>query len=116
MTLCSIDLSCDAQFEAKWFHHVSELDASASVRRVRIFFDHFDGEGFVVRAGCTWTRTADERPFAGLVWAGQGSLNGHPVSQSAQSEFLVTPAHSFTLTADPQADLVVFVVFPMLDV
>ena len=65
--------------------------------------------------GQTMERAADERPFAALVWSGEGAVNGHVLAVGGDSsEFLVTPGTALTLrNTSATADLLVFTVFPM---
>ena len=45
-------------------------------RRIKLFYHEFYGEGFEVKSGQCYTRMADTRPYAGIVWSGRGVLNG----------------------------------------
>jgi hypothetical protein len=98
---------------------------------LQIFFDGFYGEGFEVKAGQSYTRQKDHRPYGGMkiiiitlwiadnmfvclkgiLWTGSGHVNSNRLDTS-HNEFLVTPNTAATFTADATADLFIYVVFP----
>lgn len=77
-------------------------------------YEGFYGEGYEVLAGKTFTRKADERPYGGVVWSGNGKINGNEINavDNEKKEFLVTPGHDALIEAGTQ-DLKLYVVFPL---
>ncbi len=64
-----------------------------------------------------YTRAPDERPYAALVWSGSGTVNGRIVDVAvlAQREFLVTPQSAVTFVATSATPLLIYSVFPILE-
>lgn len=108
-------VNTDPGFKQQWWHNCEELEAGEWGRRIRLFYHIFYGEGFVVHPGQTHQREADPRPFAGIVWSGEGLVNGSQVGCEKQEcrEFLVTPGHTLRLeNTSESSDLIIFTVFP----
>eukprot|EP00047_Mylnosiga_fluctuans_P005291 m.239624 g.239624 ORF g.239624 m.239624 type:complete len:399 (-) comp13508_c0_seq1:80-1276(-) len=111
------DLNVDPNFAQKWRRDALVLEAGEWGRRIQIFNFEFYGEGFEIIPGGTFTRAADARPYAAIVWSGQGTVNGHGLDNAnpAQREFLVTPATAATFTNTGAHALLVYAVFPLED-
>ena len=80
-----------------------------------LFYHEFYGEGFEINPGFEYTRGADDRPFAGIVWSGAGTLNGLELNaeKSDSREFLVTPGHSAAFSVSKGGSmLLIYCVFP----
>lgn len=110
------ELSTDPQFREKFHRPSQTLESGAWGRRLQIFFDEFYGEAIEVQPGESYTRKADDRPFAGIVWSGQGFLNGQPIGAiggAAPREFLVTPTHDARFENSFDITLRVYTVFPL---
>jgi len=105
----------DSSFRESNYRPSTTLSEGVWGRQRRIFFDLFYGEAFEVAAGQEFKRDEDRRPLGGIVWSGQGTLNGNPVSADTplSREFLVVPHTPIILSNTGQGVLHVFVVFPM---
>lgn len=98
-------------------HRPSEiLEQGDWGRRYRTFFDNFYGEGIELRPGANYTRRADERPYAALLWSGRGTANGNKLDREVAdtTEFVVSPGTALHLTADAALPLYLFTFFPLL--
>jgi len=109
------DLTTDPNFKEKFYRPIKVLEEGTWGRRIQIFFDEFYGEGFEVKAGKTYLRKSDVRPFSGIVWSGNGTINSNPISCSnlLEQEFLVIPNTHTKFEAT--TDLFIYVVFPLED-
>ena len=106
----------DPNFKQRWWRKCEILSEGVWGRHLRLFYHIFYGEGFVIRPGQSFTRQPDPRPYAGIIWTGDGIINGLPlqVGDKDQKEFLVTPNASVEFTnTSSQYDMMVFTVFPM---
>jgi hypothetical protein len=67
-----------------------------------------------VNAGHVYRREADARPFGGIVWAGEGTINENEVNctNKEKNEFLVIPMRTLTIKSSSQK-LLIYVVFPL---
>ena len=120
------DQNVDPDFESKWRRDCETLETGDWGRRLRLFYHDFYGEGFeispalgdksVAGSTTTYTRAADDRPYACLVWSGRGRINGHTldVADMGAREYLVTPGTSMTLENTGEDVLRVYSVFPMV--
>lgn len=108
------DLNIDTEFEKKWHHECEYLEKGDWGQRMQLFYHDFYGEGFEINAKQSYTRVADNRPYAGIVWSGSGTINGHKldVNDSHAREFLVTPGSSVTFTSEGDTPLLCYTVFP----
>jgi len=111
------DVSTDPHFKDNWYRPSRVLQQGPWGRQLQIFFDAFYGEAFEINPGCTWVRNADSRPFAGIVWSGQGTLNGNIISvaNNNRKEFLVTPNTTVTIKNTGETPLLIYTVFPILN-
>src|SRR3989338_6122610 len=109
------DVSIDPKFKENWYRKSKAIQEGPWVRQLQIFFDDFYGEAFEIQPGYSWTRNADHKPFAGIVWSGQGILNGNLINVENQKkkEFLVTPKTQITLTNTGETPLLIYTVFPI---
>lgn len=110
------ELSTDPDFERKYRRPSRVLESGPWGRRLQIFFDVFYGEGFEVEPGQQFTFEAGPRPFAGIVWSGEGTLNGLPLSAvdaKTPKEFLVVPGHDASFVNTGDTTLRIYTVFPM---
>lgn len=106
----------DHKFKDKWWRRCETLAEGSWGKKVQLFYHMFYGEGFVIHPGQSYSREGDMRPFAGIVWSGEGTINELPLSHSEKGrrEFLVTPGHKVELcNISSELDLFVFTVFPM---
>ena len=106
----------DTEFKTNWWKKCERLDEGPWGFKLRLFYRLFYGEGFVIRPGMSYTRGADERPYAGIIWSGEGTINKlvFDMADKEKREFLVTPGSVavFKNTSDT-LDLIVFTVFPL---
>lgn len=66
-----------------------------------------------IKPGASYRRSADSRPFAGIVWAGHGTINGNAFGIDESKEFLVVSGHEVLIRNDHDAEtLIVYTVFP----
>lgn len=109
------DLNVDPAFKEKWHRPATVLEEGPWGRRIRIFHFEFNGEGFELLPGGKYTRPADARPFAAIVWSGEGTVNGQPASaeQMERKEFLVTPGTVLDLVNTGQGPLLIYSVLPL---
>ncbi len=109
------EVSIDPKFKEKWYRPSKVVEQGEWGRRLQIFFDAFYGEAFEIQPGKSWTRTADERPFAGIVWSGKGILNGNEINvmNNAKKEFLVTPKTGVMIKNTGTIPLLIYTVFPI---
>lgn len=110
------EVCIDPHFRRKYRREAQVLEAGPWGRRLRIFFDRFYGEGIEIEPGRRYTRAADPRPWAGIVWSGSGQLNGHRIGMretEGMTEFLVAPAHAASFVNDGELTLRVYTVFPL---
>ena len=108
--------STDARFRERFHRPSRELESGPWGRRLRIFFDEFYGEALEIHPGRAYTCKAQERPVAGIVWSGRGTLNGQPVadiSGPAPVEFLITPGHDAHFENTSGVTLMVYLIYPM---
>lgn len=103
-------------FKADNHRPAQTLEEGAWGRRYRTFFDNFYGEGIELRPGTRYTRAADERPYAALLWSGRGTANGHVIDHEIpdSTEFVVTPHTALELTADASLPVYLYTFFPLL--
>lgn len=110
------ETSTDPRFKERFYRPSRELESGAWGRRLQIFFDEFYGEAVEIEPGRTYTLQAEARPFAGIVWSGQGLLNGQPIadiSGGAPVEFLVTPGCDARFENAGSITLRVYTVYPL---
>lgn len=120
--------SRDPKFQEKWFRRCHALEEGAWGRKRRIFHHEFNGEGFEILPGQSYTRQGSDEPYAALVWSGRGSVvaiedddNGksyEPLEVQAlhdtQSEFLVTPQTTIKISNSSEtATLYMYTVLPI---
>jgi len=108
------DLNIDKEFEKKWHHTCENLDEGDWGRRMRLFYHDFYGEGFEINSKKSYTRQADDRPYAGIVWSGSGTINGQKldVADASCREFLITPNTAVTFESSSDTPLLCYTVFP----
>lgn len=110
------DLSVDPEFEQKFKRKAREIESGGWGRRLQIFFDEFYGEALELESGCCYTRRAEETPWAGVVWSGQGKLNGITIktlNEGGLTEFLVAPGHEAEFVNEGETRLIVYSAFPI---
>jgi D-glycero-beta-D-manno-heptose 1-phosphate adenylyltransferase len=109
------ETSTDPHFKEKWHRPSHVLSAGTWGRQLQIFFDAFYGEAFEINPGHIFKRAADERPFAGIVWSGRGTLNGNPidVNDNERKELLVTPNTEVVIENTGTTPLLIYTVFPI---
>ena len=108
----------DPEFREKWRKDCEVILEGDWGRQLRLFYHLFYGEGFIIHPGKSFTREPDARPYAGIIWSGEGSINGLPlqVDVKVRKEFLVTPNSTGKfINTSSDLDLMIFTVFPMND-
>ena len=102
-------------FKEKYYQPSKILQQGPWGRQLQIFFNQFYGEAFEINPGQIWVRNSDIRPFAGIVWSGQGLLNDNVinVNNTKKKEFLVTPNTTITLKNTGEIPLLIYTVFPI---
>jgi hypothetical protein len=110
------ELSTAPGFRERFFRPAREIDAGDWGRRLRIFFDRFDGEAIEIGAGKSWKRDASEGAIAAFLWAGEGTVNGMKLSASRpdRREFLLSPGHALDLANASDERLIVHTFGPMI--
>jgi hypothetical protein len=104
------EASTAPDFEKKLRRVPEVLDEGSWGRRLRIFFDMFYGEGWEIKKKASFP--TKEKPIAGVVWSGEGKLNGTTISQSGNSEFLITPNAPVEIESTGRTPLLIFTVEP----
>ncbi|MEK6616868.1 MAG: ARMT1-like domain-containing protein, partial [Bacteroidota bacterium] len=89
--LVNWELSAEPKFKEKNYRPSKVIEQGAWGRSLRIFFDQFYGEAFEIKSGCEFKRKEDKKPFACIVWSGEGNVNGNKVSAILETgrEFFV---------------------------
>ncbi|GEM_PF-297952 len=107
--------STDPNFKNKHYRPSKIREQGKWGRRIQIFFDDFYGEGFEIQPEETFTRNPDQRPFAGIVWSGKGTINGNilNVDNEESKEFLVTPNTKVEIKNKSNTPLIIYTVFPI---
>jgi hypothetical protein len=104
----------DPNFKENHYRPSQELESGDWGKRLRIFFDDFDGQGFEILPGKSMTHTFT-KPFAALLWSGHGTVNGNEISATDElcREFLVVPNQQVLI--ENKSDLVmrIWTVFPL---
>ena len=106
----------DPEFKSKNWRKCDTLSEGDWGRQIRVFYQLFYGEGFIIKPGSTFKREGDQRPYAGIVWSGEGTINSFSVGvdNKERREFLVTPNSSIEIiNTSAQLELMIFTVFPM---
>ena len=60
------EVSTDPKFKESWYRKSKTIQEGPWGRQLQIFFDDFYGEAFEIQPGYSWTRNADNKPFAGI--------------------------------------------------
>ena len=109
------ETSIDPHFKKNNYRPSKILEQGKWGRRMQIFFDEFYGEAIEIQPGKSFTRNADERPFAGIVWSGEGEINNNKLNgiNKEQKEFLVTPSTQVEIKNKGATPLLVYTVFPL---
>ena len=106
----------DVDFKKKWWKKCERLAEGPWGYKLRLFYHLFYGEGFIIRPGMSYTREKDGRPYAGIIWSGEGTINKleFDMGNDDKREFVVTPGSvaTFNNTSD-NLDLLIFTVFPL---
>ncbi len=109
------DGNVNEDFKQKWWKKCERLDEGPWGYKLRLFYHLFYGEGYVIRPGMSHTRDKDERPYAGIIWSGEGTINKmeFDMRDEDKREFLVTPNSVVTFeNTSNDLNLLVFTVFP----
>lgn len=109
------NISTNPHFKQSHYRPSQVIEQGHWGRRMQIFFDQFYGEAFEILPGQSYTRERDERPFAGIVWSGQGLINENPldVMNKQQKEFLIVPNMRVTIQNTGTTSLLIYTVFPI---
>lgn len=109
------EVSTDPDFKKKYYRPSKIIEEGDWGKRIQIFFDNFYGEAFEIQPNHIWKRAADERPFAGIVWSGNGKLNDNTinVTNNKEKEFFVVPHTEVTIKNTGSVLLLIYTVFPI---
>ena len=79
------------------------------------FFDQFYGEAFEIKSGCEFKRKEDKKPFACIVWSGEGNVNGNKVSAILETgrEFFVAAKTGLNIKNTGRETLIIYAIFPI---
>ena len=107
--------STHPEFKKNYYRPSRIIEQGIWGRRLQIFFDEFYGEAIEIEPGQEFRRNADERPYAGIVWGGQGTINDNSldVNNKEQKEFLVTPNSECKIKNTNSSKLLIYTVFPI---
>jgi hypothetical protein len=103
----------DQTLRDKYFHTPKVLESGTWGKRYQIFFDMFYGEGWEILPHETLKIAPQKTPKAGIVWSGEGSLNGNKVSVGGMNEFLVVPDTELTATNTSDSPLFIYTTEPI---
>lgn len=85
------ELSTSQALTGKYFHTPARVSSGKWGTRSRVFFGNFYGEEWEVLPGQSMHVPASEVPRAGIVWRGEGTINGIPLTMHGKNEFLAVP-------------------------
>lgn len=106
----------DPTFRENWWSKCEVLDEGDWGRKIQLFYKIFYGEGFLIKPGKKYARESDNRPYAGIIWSGNGTINGSAVdvTDRKRREFLVTPNTTAEfINSSAELSMMIFTVFPM---
>lgn len=108
-------ISTHPNFKDNHYRPSRLLEQGTWGRRMQIFFDQFYGEAIEIEPGKTFTRNPDERPFAGIVWSGEGKINDNELNvlKEESKEFLVAPNSEVEIINTGKHRLLIYTVFPI---
>ena len=105
--------STDPEFKKNHYRPSKIIEEGNWGKRLQIFFDEFYGEAWELKPGQAFTRSPDERPFAGIVWSGFGKINNHTINVKKEKEFLVVPHTAAEIINTGDIPLLMYTVFPI---
>jgi len=81
---------------------------------MRIFFDNFYAEAWEIKKGHVYERAPTDKPIAGLIWCGNGTINDNQYSSDNEkcSEFLIVPNTPIHIVAVSESSIYLF--WPLL--
>lgn len=106
------EANIDPNFEKKYFHRPRLLEQGSWGKRSQIFFDMFYGEEWILNPGASAIFPAKEKPQGGVIWSGQGEINGQAVAQGGQNGFLIIPNTAIQVSNTGSGDLYIYTVEP----
>lgn len=109
------DVSSDPEFEENYFRPIRILESGSWGRRYQIFFDRFYGEGWELEPKKKIEFEKKEKPIAGIVWSGDGLLNGNKIDSEENKEFMIIPDSEIRLENKGDLKLMIFTVEPIED-
>jgi len=106
-------LTSGQSLEATYFHKPKLIKSGKWGKRYQIFFDQFYGESWEILPGQTMSLSAKEVPQAGIVWSGEGEMNGNQISRDSHGEFLCIPNTELSLSNTGPLPLLIYTVEPI---
>lgn len=106
-------VSTSTSFKEKYHHTPKIISEGSWGKRYQVFYNCFYGEGWHVEPQSALTIMAVDEPIAGVVWAGQGTLNGNDIATEGASEFLITPYTNIEIVNRGDSPLIVYSFQPL---
>jgi len=107
------DLTTDQTLRDKYLHKPEIIESGDWGKRYQIFFDMFYGEGLEILPNKTLTLSPKKEPQAGIVWSGEGEINGNQVSQNNMNEFFCIPETNLSIKNTGSTTLFIYTVLPI---
>lgn len=113
--LVNWELSAEPKFKEKNYRPSRVIGQGAWGKSLRIFFDQFYGEAFEINSGCEFRRNEDKKPFACIVWSGEGIANGNKISavSETEKEFFVAAKTELNIKNTGRETLIIYAIFPI---
>jgi hypothetical protein len=108
-------LSTDPEFKKHFFRQPRTIESGDWGRRIQIFFDMFYGEAWEIEPEKSLTIVKSNEPAAGIVWSGNGMINGNMLNQAdeEQREFLAVSGTEIHLQNKGATKLIIFTFGPI---
>ncbi|MCR4333504.1 MAG: hypothetical protein NUV60_00565 [Patescibacteria group bacterium] len=107
------ETTSDPELAKKYFHTPKRIDSGDWGERHQIFFDMFYGEEWKIFPGKTLTLAPKKEPQGGIVWSGEGDINGNKIAQDGMNEFLVIPHTEVKVKNTGTTPLFIYTVEPI---
>lgn len=107
------ELTTDQTLKDKYLHRPEIIESGQWGKRYQIFFDMFYGEGWEILPGQTMSLSSRKEPQAGIVWSGEGEINGNIVTQNNTNEFFCIPETNLSIKNTGSTILYIYTVLPI---
>lgn len=109
------NLSADPDFKKNNYRSSKLIYENEKTKVLQIFFNEFYGEALEIAPYKSLLKKADERPYAGIVWSGKGTINKNQINvdEKKAKEFLVTPFTNIEIENTGDSSLLIYTVYPI---